>query len=250
MSRSLSAPILLLAGLAAVALAPADAHAEGRAAVARATLTAEPAAVRQALLEALESWGIQLDDPEVGIVKTAWVERLRGRQRLRGRVIAEYREDGYQTALSVKHLVELERSALRSTLASPAPTWREADGRHAIARDVVRSVERALGEDAAVPLSSLDGITRASGPPLRLQADGRDRVVSPDTARRINGLKDRRRSLVIEIRAADSRIQEALEGKDGSRDAASTQALVARKRTMQDEIVAIDREILALVLAE
>ena len=66
----------------------------------------------------------------------------------------------------------------------------------------------------------------------------------------MNELKARRRALVTEIKAMDQRILGAVYDGRYEEIRGEVERLKARKATMEDQVGEIDREILALVLAE
>lgn len=235
------APSLLLA-LTAHARVGRDEVAH--AASVQTSLTATREEVHQALLQALSEWKIRIDSPDEGLVKTEWVVRPKQDVTYRGRIVADYHQDGYQVLLSIKHEKQLKQSELRPTLGGPAASWMDVDGDYDVARAVATSVERSFGqEEDEVKIGQAP---RTSARPVEVW----DCFVSPSAAQRIIDLKNQRRDLVSEVKAMDQKILSAIyDGKvaDVQQDVDRTKA---RKAEMESKITAIDREILQLVIAD
>lgn len=215
-----------------------------RTATASSSLTATPADVHAALLQALEGWPMRKQSQEEGIVKTEWQERKRGDVTYRGRIIAEYRADGYQVLLTVKHEKQMQQAELKPTLGGPSASWMDVDGDYEIAHDVVASVERALGMEE-------DEVKIGQRPPTPSRpVEVWDCFVSPQAAARILDLKSKRRELVTEVKGMDQQILSAV--YDGKMDAlkGDLDRIKARKAEMEQQITAIDAEILQLVIAD
>jgi hypothetical protein len=216
----------------------------GRPAVVQTTLSATPAEVHKALLEALSGWKMRKESQEEGIVKTEWVERHSGDQVYQGRIVAEYAPSGYQVLLTVKHEKQMKLQGLQASLGGPAPGWMDVDGDWEIARAVVTSVEESFGLKE-MP-STLGKKDPAAGRPVEVW----DCIVSPSSAARILDLKSKRHDLVTEVKAMDQKILDAVYADKVAEIQGEMQALKARKTAMEDQITAIDREILALVVAD
>jgi len=224
--------------------AQAGRSAAGKPAVVQTTISASPAEVHAALLEALSDWKMRKTSQEEGIVKTEWVERHAGDQVYQGRIIAEYAPSGYQVLLTVKHEKQLKLQGLQASLGGPSPGWMDVDGDWEIARAVVTSVEESFGlKEMPVELGKKDP---TAGRPIEVW----DCIVSPSTAARILDLKSKRRDLVTEVKAMDQKILDAVYADKVAEIQGEMAALKARKVAMEDEITSIDREILSLVVAE
>jgi hypothetical protein len=237
------APALLALLLPAVA--PAK-DIVGQAAVATTSIAATPAEVYQALTEALSTWRMRKTSLEEGIVKTDWVPRPKGREMYRGRIVAEFAAEGYQTHLTVRHEKQRKMTEARPTVGGPAAEWKDWDGDHEIARDVVRSVEKALGhEEAARPLDSL--AARPTGAVVTIE---RECIVPPDVARRITALKSQRRDVVRQIRDMDAEIVAAANAGRYEDVKAEVEKGKARRAGLEAQLLEIDKEILRLVLAD
>lgn len=207
-----------------------------------AMLTAAPEDVHQALLEALSEWKLRVESLEDGLVKTEWAMRPKGDEMYRGRIVAEFQEQGYQTAVSVRHEKQRRADGERVTIGSQAARWQDVDGDGQVARDVLTSIEKALGhEEGPLQLGQRS--------PTRI-IEIADCIVPPTAAARINELKSRRRDLVTEVRAMDQQILDAVDAGTLESMAGELDRIKARKASMQDQITAIDREILALVVAD
>jgi hypothetical protein len=223
------------------------ARAGGRPGTVQATLNADPKEVHEALLGALSEWRIQKQSRKDGIVKTAWVTRENLRETYRERVVAEFAPDGYLTRLTVRHERQRRMKEMKPTLSAGAAPWGDWEGKHEVARNVLRSVEQALGLEApALDLDNISGRPPAQ-PGIVVE---RERIVPASVAPRVNDLKAKRRSLVQEIRAIDGRILAAVYGDRYEEIREEVEALKERKATLEARVAAIDREILELVLAE
>ena len=245
-SRSL--PVLF--ALLCTALAPSRAEARGpdvEPAVVERTLDADPKDVFEALKSTLRDWKFRKASFEERIVKTSWRSSERLREEYRERVIAEFAQDGYVTHLTVRHERQRKAKEVRQTITAGAAPWQDWEGNWQVARDVVRSVEQALGlEEPVMDLNSLSNRPPAPGG-IVVQ---REYVVPPAVAPRVNDLKAKRKSLVTEIKAIDGRILAAV--YDGKYEEIKDEVdqLKARKAGLEKQVAAIDREILELVLAE
>ena len=207
-------------------------------------LAAEPKDVHQALLEALVTWKMRKESLEEGIVKTEWVDRKKGDQLFRGRIVAEFRQDGYETVLTVKHEKERKAQDLVTSLGGPTANWQPVNGDHQIAQAVLISVQNALGQGT-------DPVNIGTKPASSNRAiEVWDCIVPADVANRINVLKAKRRDLVVEVKAMDQKILQAVyDGKLASMEAEVEQTK-QRKAVMEQQITDIDKEILALVIAD
>lgn len=236
--------------LAALLLLPAAAEARGpevEPAVVERTLDADPKDVFEALKSALREWKFRKTSFEERIVKTSWRTEERLREQYRGRVVAEFRPDGYVTHLTVRHERQRKAKEIRQTITAGAAPWQDWEGNWELARDVVRAVEQALGlEEPALDIDDISGRPRVPGG-IVVQ---REYVVPPAVAPRVNDLKSRRKSLVTEIKAIDGRILAAVYDGKYEEIKDEVEALKARKAGLEKQVAGIDREILALVLAE
>src|SRR5204862_2459459 len=101
-----------------------------------------------ALLQALSTWKLRKESLEEGIVKTEWVNRPKGDEMFRGRIVAEFQQDGYETVLSVRHEKERQATDLVGSVGGPAAHWNTSRGDWDVAQAVVLSVQEALGQGA------------------------------------------------------------------------------------------------------
>jgi hypothetical protein len=218
--------------------------AEPRVATVTTHLAATPAEVHKALLEALSTWKMRKESKEESIVKTEWQMRPKGDEMYRGRIVAEYQVDGYETVLSVKHEKQRQMRDLQTSIGGPQASWQDVNGDYEIAQAVVHSVEEALGQESEA--LQIGKKPQTSSKPIEVW----DCIVSPDAATRINDLKARRRDLVTEVKAMD---QEILKGVyDGKIDQMhdDVERIKQRKTMMEQQVTDIDKEILALVIAD
>ena len=243
------ASVLAASALAGTVLVTAPACASFRdsaphPAVVNAMLTGSKEEVHTALLQALSTWKIRKDSLEEGIVKTEWAARLKGDQHYQGRIVAEFTVQGYQTALSIKHEKQHQEKAMKTSVGGAAPGWDDVTGDSEVAQAVLNSVRDALGQGE----EKLEIGKRPPSPSRPIEIN--DCIVAPDAAARINDLKSRRKDLVLEVKAMDQQILSAVyDGKyDSIKD--DVEKLKARKAMMEDQVTAIDREILALVVAD
>jgi hypothetical protein len=219
-----------------------DREATAKPATVSTSLTASREDVYKAVKEALVTWKLRLDSLEDGIVKTEWVNRQKGDEKFRGRIIAELKEEGYTTLLSVKHEKQKQALDLVTTVGSQAAKWQDTSGDYQIARDVLVSVEKALGhEEPELKLGERQ--------PSRV-IEISDCIVPPEAAGRINELKARRRDLVTEVRAMDKQILDSVYAGNVEQAQSDVERLKTRKATMEGQITAIDREILSLVISD
>ena len=133
---------------------------------------------------------------------------------------------------------------LVTTMGGPSARWEVASGDWDVAQAVVLSVQEALGQGP----EELEVGTkpRTSSRPIEVW----DCIVAPDAANRINVLKGKRRDLVIEVKAMDAKILQAVyDGKLTSMQAEIDQTK-QRKSMMEQQITDIDKEILALVISD
>ncbi len=241
------AGVLALASLVLPAVVQAKPSPEGEPASVERTLNADPKAVFEALQGALSDWKMRRVSYEDRIVKTSWKYSERLREKFRSRVVAEFRKDGYVTHLTVTHERQRQMAEVRQTVTAGAAPWSEWNGNWELARDVIRSVEQALGlEEAAVDINNISG--RAPAP--RGIVVQREYVVPPGVAPRVNDLKARRKSLVAEVRAIDAKILAAVyDGRyEEIKDEVGRQK--ERKSKLEKQVTAIDAEILQLVLSD
>ena len=208
-------------------------------------LAASPEEVHKALQEALATWKMRKDSLEEGIVKTEWVMRPRGDEMFHGRIVAEFARDGYETVLTVKHEKQRQNKDHTVTLGQPSASWSDVRGDYDIAQDVVNSVEQALGQESTEALE-IGKKPATSSRPIEVW----DCIVDPTAANRILQLKSRRRDLVTEVKAMDQQILKA--AYDGTLDQMKddVERTKQRKSMMEQQITDIDKEILALVIAD
>jgi peptidoglycan hydrolase CwlO-like protein len=152
--------------------------------------------------------------------------------------------DGYETILVVKHEKQRQAKDLVVSLGGPAATWHDVSGDYEIAQDVVLSVEKALGQEP-------EAVQIGNKPPTSSRPiEVWDCIVAQDAARRINDLKSRRRDLVTEVKAMDQQILKAVYDGTYEQVKPDIERTKQRKATMEQQITEIDKEILALVVAD
>jgi len=238
-----------LLAAAVVALVPCTSvlRADTQPTTASTTLHASPEEVHEALLGTLAEWKMRKASLADRIVKTSWRRAERGREAFRDRLVAEYRQEGYVTHLTVRHERQRRMHELKQTLTSPSAPWQDWSGDPQLVRAVVRHVEQALGQEPP-PLDMADVTGRSRAPaPVRAQ---REYVVSPGAAVRVNELKVKRRDVIEEIRALDAEILDAVYDGRYEEIAGEVERLKSRKAALERQVAAIDKDILALVLAD
>lgn len=207
-------------------------------------LAASTKEVHAALLQALSTWKLRKESLSEGIVKTEWVPRPSGDQMYRGRIVAEFSADGYETVLSVKHEKERQAKDLVTTMGGPQASWQAVSGDFQIAQDVLLSVEKALGQEP-------DPVQIGVKPPTSSRPiEVWDCIVTPVAANRINELKSRRRDLVTEVKAMDQEILKAVYDGTYEQLKPDIEKTKQRKAMMEQQITEIDKEILTLVVAD
>jgi hypothetical protein len=242
-----TAALLALASLLVPGLVSAKPSPEGEPATVERTLNADPKDVFEALKGTLAEWKMRKVSFDDRIVKTSWVYSERLREKFRERVVAEFRKDGYVTHLSVTHEKQRQAKEVRQTVTAGSAPWANWNGNWELARDVIRSVEQALGLEA--PAVDIDNLTGRAPAPAGIVRQ-REYVVPPGVAPRVNDLKARRKSLVAEVRAIDGKILSAV--YDGRYEEIKDEVarLKERKAKLEGQVALIDREILQLVLSD
>jgi hypothetical protein len=240
-------PLVTLAILLVVSPASARKHRfEGVDATVSTTIHAGAEDVYKALTEALREWKMRKSSLDERIVKTSWIQQERGRELFRDRVVAEFAEEGYLTHLTVRHERQRKMKEMKQTVSGPTASWRKWDGDHALCRAIIGSVEEALGQKpATVDLTSLAGRPAAATPTII-----REYIVPPHVAGQVNTLKAKRRDLVKEVKAMDSKILAAVYDGKYEQIKDDVERWKARKAAFESQIARIDQDILALILAE
>lgn len=215
-------------------------------AVVTSDINASKEDVFQALQETLSTWRMRKVSLEEGLVKTDWIERTKGDEIFRGRIVAEFQEDGYIVHLKVSHEKQRKMVEFQPSVGGPSPQWKDWDGDYALARDVVSSVEKALGQAPDAP----DDPTKNRVRTPAIAVEEFQCFVPRDVAQRIVDLKTRRRDIVKEIKAVDGQVLDAAYG--GRLDSMGDEVtrLKSRKASLEQQVTEIDREILTLVLAD
>lgn len=244
----ISAALGCVTGLTAPAAPVLAESYQGEPGRAEGSVHASTREVHDALVEALAEWKLRKHDPDEGVVKTSWIVRERGRERFRDRVVAEFATEGFVTVIRIRHERQRKMTEMRSTLSSPPAAWRPWDGDPELAHDVLRSVQRALGEEP----ESVD-LTQIAGRPPAPRGDiliEQRCALSAEAVDRVLALKADRRELVKEVKAIDAKILDAVYADRLDELGSELERLKGRKAALQAHIAEVDREILALVLAD